>query len=115
MKTEEYLTNEGTRKILGGGRDRRGTQTREMEVTNLPDKEFKEMVIRMLTKLEGGAKELGETFNRKLESVIKNQADLKNAITEMKKHIRKNQQQIENSLEQIRDLEDRLVEINHSE
>lgn len=56
MKTEEYLSNEGTRKIRGGGV---GGQTREMEVTNLADKEFKEIVVRMLTKLEGGAKELG--------------------------------------------------------
>ena len=45
----------------------------------MPHKEFKEMIIRMIT--EGGTEELRENFNKDLESVIKNQADLKTTIT----------------------------------
>ena len=43
--------------------------------SNLPDKEFKETVIRMLTQLERGIQELRENFNEELESIKKNQAE----------------------------------------
>lgn len=48
--------------------------------SNFPDTEFKEMIIRMLTKLESAIEELRE-----------NQAELKNTITEIK-NTRRNQQ-----------------------
>lgn len=60
---------------------------------NFPDTEFKEMIIRMLTKLESAIEELRENFNKESEGIIKNQAELKNTITEMK-NTRRNQQQI---------------------
>lgn len=52
------------------------------------------MVIRRLTKLESEIEELRENFNEELESIRKNQADLKHTITEMKKRMRRNQHQI---------------------
>lgn len=58
MKTEEYLSNERKRKIPQGG-----GETGEMEMSNLPDKEVKETVIRMLTKLKNGIQDLKENFN----------------------------------------------------
>lgn len=48
------------------------------------DTEFKGKIIRILTKLENGTEELMKNFYKVLESKIKNQADLKNIITEMK-------------------------------
>lgn len=60
---------------------------------NFPDTEFKEIIIRMLTKLESAIEELRENFNKESEGIIKNQAELKNTITEMK-NTRRNQQQI---------------------
>lgn len=36
-----------------------------MEISNLPDKEFKEMVIMMFTKLESGIQELRTLTKRK--------------------------------------------------
>lgn len=51
------------------------------KISNMPNKEFKEIVTRMLTKLESGIWELMENFNK---NIIKNQADLKNIITKMK-------------------------------
>lgn len=37
-----------------------------MKINNLPDKEFKEMVIRMVTKYGRRIEELSENFNRDL-------------------------------------------------
>ena len=45
----------------------------EMEISNLPDKEFKEMVIKMLTKLGRRMEEHSENFNKELENIRKNQ------------------------------------------
>lgn len=44
----------------------------------------------MLSKLESGIQELRENISRELGSIIKNQADLKNTIIEMKNNIRMN-------------------------
>lgn len=38
----------------------------------------------MLTKLDRRTEELGESFNKDLESIVKNQADPNNIITQMK-------------------------------
>lgn len=53
----------------------------EMEISNLPDKEFKIMFIKMLTKL-GRMKE--KRSSTELENIRKNQSDLKNILTEIK-------------------------------
>lgn len=58
-KTEEYLSNEGTRKIPR--KNPKGNRN------NWPDKEFKETIIRMLTKLETGIEEFRENFNKEKE------------------------------------------------
>lgn len=55
---------------------------KEMKISNLPDKEFKEMVISMLSKLESrGAQR--EPQQRK--NVIKDKSELKKTITTDKK------------------------------
>lgn len=55
MKTKECLSNEETKSV------RRNPN--EMEINNLPDKELKETVIRVLIRLESGTQELTEDFN----------------------------------------------------
>ena len=50
--------------------------TDEREINNLPDKEFKTLVIRMLTELGKRMDEQSENFNKELEN--KNQSELKN-------------------------------------
>lgn len=53
-KTEEYVSNEGTRK----------SSTKEQNrISNLPDKQFKVMVKRMLTKQENRIEEFRKNFN----------------------------------------------------
>ena len=55
----------------------------KMEINNLLHKEFKAIIIKMLTKLKKIEKQ-SENTNKKLENILKNQSELKNIITEMK-------------------------------
>lgn len=54
------------------------------QMNNLPDKEFKALVIRMLTELGKRTDEYSENFNTELENIKKNQLELKNTINEKK-------------------------------
>ena len=47
-----------------------------MEISNLPDKEFKVLVIKMLTKLGGRMDEHSENFNKETENVMKYQTEI---------------------------------------
>ena len=47
-----------------------------METSNSPDKEFKEMVIRMLTKLRKRMRKLSENFNKDLKTYKKKNQSL---------------------------------------
>lgn len=54
---------------------------------NLPDKEFKAIVIKMLTELRRRMDEHSENFNKEMENTRKYQikvTELKNTITQMK-------------------------------
>ena len=45
----------------------------ETETNNLPDKQFKELVIKMLTELGKRIDEHSENFNKEIENIKKNQ------------------------------------------
>lgn len=45
-----------------------------MGISNLPDTKFKDIVIRILTKLESGIEELRENLNKELKCIRKDQA-----------------------------------------
>lgn len=64
-----------------------------MEISNLPDKESKIMVINMFTKLKWRIDECRKCFNNKIEIIRENHSEMKNSITEKKKYARANQQQ----------------------
>lgn len=80
-KTEEFVPNERTR--------RKSEKTiNETEINYLPDKEFKALVIKMLTELGKRIKEhriLTRNYKYK-----KNKSELRNKIAEMKKHTKRN-------------------------
>ena len=59
-----------------------------MEISNLPHKEFKVMVIKMLTDLRRGMEEHSENFNKEIENLKYNESELKNTITEMRNTLR---------------------------
>lgn len=52
-------------------------------MSNLPDKESKEAVIKMLSKLESGLEELRK-LQKRIRKNNKNQEDLNNTITKIK-------------------------------
>lgn len=54
-----------------------------MEMNNLPRKELNVIVIKMLTELRRRMGEYSGYLNKKVENIKKNQAELKNAITEI--------------------------------
>ena len=54
----------------------------ETEINNMPDREFKVMVIKVLTGLEKRVDGLRVTFNKKMENIKQNQSEMKNSTTE---------------------------------
>ena len=60
-------------------------QLNEMEISNMPDREFKVIVIKTLTRLEETVENLSETLN-KIENIKKRQSEMMNSITELKNH-----------------------------
>lgn len=55
-----------------------------MELSNPSDKEFKVMVIKMLTRLERRVARHSENLNKQIENIKKNQLKMNNKINEMK-------------------------------
>ena len=53
----------------------------EMEISNMPDREFQVMVIKKLSGLEKRVGNLSETLNKELENIKKNQSEIKNSVT----------------------------------
>ena len=76
--------------------------TNEEEKDNLPEKEFRIMIVKMIQNLGNRIDKKQETFNKDLEELKRNQATMKNTINE-----------IENTLDginsRITEAEDRLV------
>lgn len=65
----------------------------EVEINNQPNKEFMEMISKMLSELRKRMVEHSENFLKVLKN-IKNQIDPKNTITEILKFSRRNQQEM---------------------
>ena len=64
------------------------TTTNETEINSLPDKEFKVLVIRILSELRKRRNEHSENFNKEVVSMKKDESELKNTITN-EKHTRR--------------------------
>ena len=94
IKTEKVKQNKKTVKVVSIERTRKKKKpektTNETEINNLPDEQFKVLVIRMLTELGKRIGEHSGHINKELKSIKKNHSELKNTITEMKKHTRRN-------------------------
>ena len=53
----------------------------EMEINNMPDREFKVMVIKIFSGLEKRAEDLSETLNKEIENIKnKDESKMKNSV-----------------------------------
>ena len=71
-----------------------------MEIGNLPEKEFRIMIVKMIQDLRKTMKKMQEMFTKDLQELENKQTGINSRITEA---------------EQIRDLEDIIVEIRAME
>ena len=89
-------------------------QLNEMEISNLPEKEFRIMIVRMIQNLgkrmEAKIEKMKEMFNKDLEELKNKQTEVNNTITEMKNTLEGINSRITEAEERISDLEDRTVE-----
>ena len=101
-------------------------QTKEEEIGNLPDKEFRIMIVKMIQNLENKMElqinsletrieKMQERFNKDLEEIKKSQYIMNNAINEIKNTLEATNSRITEAEDRISELEDRMVEINESE
>ena len=81
----------------------------KIEISNLPNKEFKIMIIKMFTKLGRKMDEHSENFNKELENIKEDQSEQKNTITELKNTLEGINSILDDLEEQISDLKDRVV------
>ena len=91
------------------------SQTKEEEIGNLPDKEFRIMIIKVIQYLENKMElqikslekrieKMQEMFNKDLEEIQKSQLKMNNAINEFKNTL-------EGTSHRITEAEDRISEV----
>ena len=85
-----------------------------MEIGNLPEKEFRIMIVKMIQDfgktMEAKIEKMQEMFNKDLEELKNKQTEMNNKITEMKTALKGINSRITEAEERISDLEDRMVE-----
>lgn len=87
----------------------------KVEISNLCDKKFKVIIVKMVTRLQKGVDEHRENFNKEIENTKKNQSKLKKTMTEMKTTLEGISSRLENAIEWISNLEDRVIESTQAE
>ena len=70
-------------------------QINEEEIGNLPEKEFRVMIVKMIqdlgNRMEAWIKKIQEMFNKDLEELKNKKSVMHSTITEIKKYTRRNQ------------------------
>ena len=94
-------------------------QLNEVEIGNLPEKEFRIMIVKMIQdlgkRMEAKIEKMQEMFNKDLEELKNKQTEMNNTITEMKNTLEAINSRITEAEERISDLEDRMVEFTATE
>ena len=86
-------------------------QIKEDEIGNLPEKEFRVMIVKMIQNLRNRMEKIQETFNKDLEELKSKQTVMNNTITEIKTTLEGINIRITEAEERISELEDKMVEI----
>ena len=101
-------------------------QTKEEEIGNLPDKEFRIMIVKriqnleikmesQINSLETRIERMQERFNKHLEEIKKNQYIMNNAINESKNTLEATNSRITEAEDRISEVKDRMIGINETE
>ena len=94
-------------------------QLNEVEIVNLPEKEFRTVIVKMIQDLgktmEAKIEKMQEMFNKDLEELKNKQTEMNNTIIEMKTTLEGINSRITEAEEWISDLEDRMVEFTTAE
>ena len=89
-------------------------QLSEVEIGNLPENEFRIMIVKMIQdlgkRMEAKIEKMQEMFNKDREELKNKQTEINNTITEMKNTVEGINSRITESEEQISVLEDRMTE-----
>ena len=89
-------------------------QLNEVEIGNLPGKEFRIMIVKMIQdlgkRMETRMEKMQEMFNKDLEELKNKQTEMNNTVIEMKNTLEGINGRITEAEERISDLEDRMVE-----
>ena len=86
-------------------------QTNEEEIGNLPEKEFRVMIVEMIQNLGNRMEKTQETFNKDLEELKSKQTMRNNTKNEIKNSLEGINSRITEAEEQISNLEDKIVEM----
>ena len=93
-------------------------QLNEVEIGNLPEKEFRIMIVKMIQdlgkRMEAKIEKMKEMFNKDLEELKNKQTEINNTVTEMNTTLEGINSRITEA-ELISDLEDRMVEFTAAE
>ena len=90
-------------------------QTNEEEIGSLPEKEFEEMIVKMIQNLGNRMEKIQETFNKDLEELKSKPTMMNKTINEIKNSLEGINSRITEAEERISDLEDKIVEITATE
>ena len=101
-------------------------QTKEKEIGNLPEKEFRITIVKMIQNLENKIElqinsletrieKMQEIFNKDLDEIKKSQYIMNNAINEIKNTLEGTNNRIMEAEDRISEVEDRMVEIKETE
>ena len=94
-------------------------QLNEVEIGNLPEKEFRIVIVKMIRDLRkrmvAKIKKIQEMFNKDQEEFKNKQTEMNDTITEMKTTLEGIKSRITEAKEGISDLEDRMVEFTAAE
>ena len=94
-------------------------QLNEVEIGNLPEKEFRLMIVKMIQNLgkrmEAKMEKMQEMFKKDLEELKNKQTEMNNTITEMKNTLEGINSRITEAEERISDLGDKMVEFTATE
>ena len=90
-------------------------QINEDEIGNLPKKEFRVMIVKMIQNLVNRMGKIQETIKKDLEEIKSKQTVMNNTINEIKNTLEGINSRITEAEEQISDLENKIVEITTAE